>query len=59
MSCENLVCASCAGRVVEGRCRVCRAARLNVHDHQQPLPAGPLLATAAVLVLLVLLLNLL
>jgi hypothetical protein len=33
MSCEHLVCASCAGPVVEGRCAVCRAARAEVHGH--------------------------
>jgi ferredoxin len=33
MSCEHLVCASCAGPVVEGRCAVCRAARAEVHSH--------------------------
>jgi ferredoxin len=33
MSCEHLVCASCAGPVVEGRCPVCRAARAEVHSH--------------------------
>ena len=27
MCCEGLICASCAGPVVEGRCSVCRAAR--------------------------------
>jgi len=32
MSCEHLVCASCAGPVVEGRCTVCRAAREHVHS---------------------------
>ena len=33
MSCEHLVCANCAGPVVEGRCSVCRAARADVHSH--------------------------
>ena len=32
MSCEHLVCASCAGPVVEGRCSVCRASRDHVHS---------------------------
>lgn len=31
MSCENLVCAVCAGPVVEGRCGTCRSARAHVH----------------------------
>jgi hypothetical protein len=33
MSCEHLVCAHCAGPVVEGRCPVCRAAREQMHHH--------------------------
>ena len=33
MSCEHLICANCAGPVVEGRCSVCRAAREHVHHH--------------------------
>jgi ferredoxin len=33
MSCEHLVCANCAGPVVEGRCAVCRTARAEVHSH--------------------------
>ena len=31
MSCEHLVCANCAGPVVEGRCQTCRAARAEMH----------------------------
>lgn len=53
MSCENLVCASCAGRVVEGRCTTCRAARLEVHHvHDRPLPAQAVLLVAAAMALL-------
>ncbi|SEM78318.1 hypothetical protein [Nonomuraea pusilla] len=33
MSCEHLVCASCAHPVVEGRCPVCRANRERMHSH--------------------------
>ncbi len=33
MSCEYLVCASCAAPVVEGRCLVCRSARSRLHRH--------------------------
>jgi hypothetical protein len=33
MSCEHLICAHCAGPVVEGRCPACRAARAEVHHH--------------------------
>ncbi len=33
MSCEHLICAQCAGPVIEGRCPACRAAREKVHRH--------------------------
>jgi predicted DCC family thiol-disulfide oxidoreductase YuxK len=33
MSCEHLICASCAGPVAEGRCPVCRAAKSDLHRH--------------------------
>ncbi len=33
MSCEHLICANCAGPVVEGRCAVCRAAKSDLHHH--------------------------
>lgn len=33
MSCEHLICAACAGPVVEGHCPVCRAGRAKVHQH--------------------------
>ncbi|MFC4531647.1 hypothetical protein [Sphaerisporangium dianthi] len=33
MSCEHLICANCAGPVVEGRCSACRAGRARVHHH--------------------------
>jgi hypothetical protein len=51
MSCEHLICASCTGPVVEGRCPVCRAARADVHRHG---PAGltPQVLIALALVLL-------
>ena len=53
MSCEHLVCAQCAGPVVEGRCPACRASRQHVH-HQPG--ASPQLIIGAVLVLSLLLL---
>jgi hypothetical protein len=31
MTCERLVCAVCAGPVVEGRCATCRISRAHVH----------------------------
>jgi hypothetical protein len=54
MSCEHLICAQCAGPVVEGRCPVCRTARQHVH-HQHS-GATPQLIVAALLGLTVLLL---
>ncbi|KAA9381479.1 hypothetical protein AB0C10_00170 [Microbispora amethystogenes] len=33
MSCEHLICAACAGPVVEGRCPVCREGRAKLHNH--------------------------
>jgi hypothetical protein len=51
MSCEHLICAQCAGPVVEGRCPACRAARAHVHHHGLGgLP--PQLVIAAALILL-------
>ena len=50
MSCEHLVCASCAGPVDEGRCPTCRAARS--HLHHSPVAAFPP-AVVAVLIALV------
>jgi len=57
MSCEHLICAQCAGPVIEGRCPACRAAREDVH-HQRfsatpPLIVAALLALAVVLLLVV------
>jgi hypothetical protein len=51
MSCEHLICAQCAGPVVEGRCSVCRAARAEVH-HAPPSLASPLLIAALIVMLL-------
>jgi hypothetical protein len=31
MSCEHLICAQCAGPVIEARCSACQAARADVH----------------------------
>jgi hypothetical protein len=54
MSCEHLICAHCAGPVVEGRCPACRAARDQVHHHHSG--ASPQLIIAAILALTFLLL---
>jgi hypothetical protein len=53
MSCEHLICAQCAGPVVEGRCQACRATRQHIHQH---FSVSPQVIIAAILVLTVLLL---
>jgi len=56
MSCEHLICAQCAGPVVEGRCPACRASRDHVHHHSGPTPQliiAAVLALAFVLLLAV------
>jgi hypothetical protein len=55
MSCEHLVCAHCAGPVVEGRCSACRAARAHVHHHGPANITPQLLVAVALLLLLALL----
>lgn len=37
MSCENLVCAVCAGPVIEGHCATCRTSRAHFHSGSFPL----------------------
>jgi ferredoxin len=54
MSCEHLICAQCAGPVVEGRCPACRAARDHVH-HQHSF-ISPQVIIAAILALIFVLL---
>jgi len=54
MSCEHLICAHCAGPVVEGRCAACRQARAQVH-HSHPQLGVPLLVTALIAMLLLML----
>ena len=56
MGWEDLVCAACAGRVVEGRCPSCRAARDDFQAPQRSLPAAQLLLLAAALLALLALL---
>jgi hypothetical protein len=51
MSCEHLVCANCAGPVVEGRCGVCRASRQEVHHSGGPLASQLMIALALLLLL--------
>jgi hypothetical protein len=54
MSCEHLICAQCAGPVVEGRCPACRASRQHVHHHR--FNATPQMVIAAILLLTLLML---
>jgi hypothetical protein len=54
---QDLVCAACAGRVVEGRCPTCRAARDGFESQAVGLPAGPLLLLAALLLTLLVVLT--
>ena len=56
MNWQDLVCASCAGRVAEGRCASCRAARRELSQGPR-LPAQALLLVAAVLTLVLLVLS--
>jgi len=56
MSWEDLVCAACAGRVVEGRCPTCRAARRQFTAGAPQLPAAAVLLAAALLTVLLLIL---
>jgi hypothetical protein len=51
MSCEHLICAHCAGPVVEGRCSACRAARAHVHRNSSGITPQVLIAVALILLL--------
>jgi hypothetical protein len=52
MSCEHLICAQCAGPVVEGRCSSCQASRAHLH-HRSPGLSLPIVAAAILTLLLV------
>ena len=54
MGYDELLCAACAGRVVDGGCPTCRVTREDLPGAQ--LPAGAFLALAAVLTVLLLIL---
>jgi hypothetical protein len=54
MSCEHLICAQCAGPVVEGRCAACQTSRAQLHHR----PAGLSLPIVAGLILTLLLVTL-
>jgi hypothetical protein len=47
--CERLVCAACAGHVVDARCVVCASARARVHGGAPALDVPEWLAALAVL----------
>ena len=57
MSSKGLVCAYCSGLVEHGGCASCRAARDRLDRQRVILPAGPLLALAAFLSVLLVLLT--
>jgi hypothetical protein len=54
MAYDDLLCAACSGRVVEGGCPTCRLSRQSLPTAPR-LPAGALLALAALLTLLLVL----
>ena len=54
---DDLVCAACSGRVVDGACPTCRASGRQLRDQTPPLPAAALLALAGALTLLLLVLT--
>ncbi len=51
MSCEHLVCASCAHPVSEARCPVCQASRAHVHQSAFSTLGPILVVVLAVLIL--------
>jgi hypothetical protein len=54
MGYDDLLCAACSGRVVDGGCPTCRASRETLPSGSH-LPAGALLALAALLTVLLVL----
>lgn len=52
---EDLVCAACSGRVVDGGCPTCRSSRELLR--RDPLPAGPVLLLALLLLVVLVLLQ--
>ena len=53
---EDLLCATCGGRVAEARCPSCRASLQYLRRQRHDLPAGPVLLLALLVLLLVLIL---
>ena len=56
MNWQDLVCAACSGRVAEGRCATCRAAR-EQFSQRPSLPGGAVLAVAVLLLVVLLLVQ--
>ena len=56
MGYDDLLCAACSGRVVDGGCPTCRAARGSLRHPR--LPAEAFLALAALLTVVLLILHL-
>jgi hypothetical protein len=54
MAYDDLLCAACSGRVIDGGCPTCRVTRQSLPNAPH-LPAGAVLALAAVLALLLVL----
>ena len=57
MGWQDLLCASCGGRVGDGRCPTCRAAREQFLSERPTLAAGAVAAGCALLALLLVLLR--
>ena len=57
MCCEQLVCASCAGMVVDARCPSCRSSKAHVHAVGTPMSGAQLLVAIAFVVLALALLG--
>jgi hypothetical protein len=55
MCCEHLICARCAGPVVEARCSACRATKAQFHGSHLTLSPSMLVVLIAALSLLTLL----
>ena len=51
MTCDQLVCANCAGPIAEGRCAVCRAHRERLHHENSFGALTPAMLIALLVVL--------
>lgn len=57
VSCEHLVCAACAGQVVDARCAVCADAKAHVHPAHAHVHVPEWLAALAVLLVSLVMLS--